>query len=103
MPKIASAKIARSLLVTAFSGPLARYWQRWRDRLFHCKMNILPARLIAALFLAIRCLCGSLFADEKFDDFRKAAEQGLASAQNNLGDAYDSGEGVAKNLVEGYA
>ena len=100
MPKIASAKIANSLLVTTFSGPLARYLQRWQDRLFHCKMNILPARLIASLFLAISGLCGSLFADQKFDDLRKAAEQGLASAQNNLGVAYDNGEGVAKDLVE---
>ena len=100
LPKFASAKIANSLLVTTFSGPLARYLQRWQDRLFHCKMNILPARLIAYLFLAISGLCGSLFADQKFDDLRKAAEQGLASAQNNLGVAYDNGEGVAKDLVE---
>ena len=103
LPKIASAKIANSLLVTTFSGPLARYWQRWQDRLFHCKMNILPVRLIASLFLAISGLCGSLFADQKFDDLRKAAEQGNAKAQFNLGVAYYKGEGVAKNLVEGYA
>ena len=35
--------------------------------------------------------------------YGKAAEQGNAKAQFNLGVAYYKGEGVAKNLVEGYA
>ncbi|MEI6399130.1 MAG: hypothetical protein WCO71_10190, partial [Pseudomonadota bacterium] len=35
-----------------------------------------------------------------FDDIRKAAEQGNADAQNNLGAAYDSGEGVGKDQAE---
>ena len=32
--------------------------------------------------------------------FRKAAEQGLAEAQNNLGLCYDNGEGVTQNDKE---
>ena len=32
--------------------------------------------------------------------FRRAAEQGLAAAQNNLGASYDKGEGVAQDYAE---
>ncbi len=39
--------------------------------------------------------------NSKFDDIRKAAEQGDASAQYYLGRAYARGEGVAKDQVEG--
>ena len=35
--------------------------------------------------------------------YRLAAEQGLASAQNNLGVMYGSGEGVPENDVTAYA
>lgn len=35
--------------------------------------------------------------------FRKAAEQGYASAQGNLAVRYEDGEGVAKDFVEAYA
>ena len=34
--------------------------------------------------------------------YRKAAEQGDAEAQYNLGVMYDKGEGVPKNNVEAY-
>ena len=34
--------------------------------------------------------------------YRKAAEQNYATAQENLGVCYVSGEGVAENLVEAY-
>ena len=34
--------------------------------------------------------------------YRKAAEQNVAVAQNNLGDCYYNGEGVAKDWVEAY-
>ena len=34
--------------------------------------------------------------------YRKAAEQGLADAQNNLGRCYFLGDGVPKDYVEGY-
>ena len=61
------------------------------------------SRLLAVLLLATTCLCGSLFADQIFDFLRKAAEQGDASAQYMLGNAYYQGEGVAKNAVEAYA
>ena len=64
-------------------------------------MTSIPSRLVAfLLLLATTCLCGSLCADQKFDDLRKAAEQGDASAQLDLGLAYRKGEGVAKDLVE---
>ena len=39
----------------------------------------------------------------KGNDLRKAAEQGNAEAQFNLGRAYANGEGVPKDLVEAYA
>ncbi|MEI7775295.1 MAG: tetratricopeptide repeat protein [Verrucomicrobiota bacterium] len=65
-------------------------------------MNTIPSRLIVAiLLLATTCLCGSLFADQKFDDLRKAAELGDAKSQCDLGAAYRHGKGVAKDLVEG--
>jgi uncharacterized protein len=32
--------------------------------------------------------------------YRKAAEQGFANAQNNLGSMYENGTGVTKNLAE---
>ena len=35
--------------------------------------------------------------------FRKAAEQGFASAQNNLGAMYYEGEGVLQDYVTAYA
>ena len=55
-------------------------------------MNPIPARrLVAALLLATTCLCGSLFADQKFDDLRKAAEQGDAKSQCDLGNTYHEG------------
>ena len=87
------------LYVASFFGSLARL-QRWRDRLLNCKMTTIPSRLLAVLLLATTCLCGSLFADQKFDSLRKAAEQGDAWAQNNLGLAYNTGRGVAKDQVE---
>ena len=34
--------------------------------------------------------------------YRKAAEQGHADAQNNLGNRYYKGDGVMRNLVEAY-
>ena len=64
-------------------------------------MTTIPLRLLAVLLLATTCLCGSLFADQKFDDLRKAAEQGDADAQGLLGFAYFLGKGVAKDQVEG--
>ena len=63
-------------------------------------MNPIPSRLLAALLLATTSLCGLLLANQKFDDLRKAAEQGDASAQYGLGGAYDNGEGVAQDKVE---
>ena len=63
-------------------------------------MNPIPSRLLAALLLATTSLCGLLLANQKFDDLRKAAEQGNAMAQYNLGSAYDLGEGVGKDQVE---
>jgi TPR repeat protein len=43
---------------------------------------------------------------QSFDDaakwFRKAADQGLASAQNDLGFLYGQGRGVPKDLVKAY-
>ena len=35
--------------------------------------------------------------------YRKAAEQGHAEAQYNLGSCYDNGDGVAKDEIEAYA
>jgi hypothetical protein len=35
--------------------------------------------------------------------WRSAAEQGLAAAQNILGQSYESGSGVAKDEIEAYA
>ena len=35
--------------------------------------------------------------------FRKAADQGLANAQYNLGHMYNSGEGVPENNIRAYA
>ena len=32
--------------------------------------------------------------------YRKAAEQGLAEAQYNLGQVYTKGDGVAKDMIE---
>lgn len=42
-------------------------------------------------------------AAKSFDWFRKAAEQGLAEAQNELGRCYLNGEGVEKNLDQAFA
>ena len=37
---------------------------------------------------------------EAFEWFRKAAEQGVAAAQNNLGFMYENGEGVSQDYQE---
>ena len=63
-------------------------------------MTTIPLRLLAVLFRLARFCGGSLFADQKFNSLRKAAEQGDAKAQYNLGIAYYNGEGVAKDQVE---
>ena len=63
-------------------------------------MTSIPARILAVLILATNCLCGSLFADQKFDDLRKAAEQGNAKAMTSLGYAYHFGRVVNKDDVE---
>ena len=72
----------------------------WQDRLFICRMNINPSWRLVVLLISTACLCGSLFADQNFDFLRKAAEQGKATAQFALGNAYRSGEGVAEDSVE---
>jgi hypothetical protein len=60
-------------------------------------------KVSTALFasvVAICCLSFSIYADEKFDDTKKAAEQGDARAQNSLGQMYVSGQGVPQDYKE---
>ena len=42
-------------------------------------------------------------AENDFDAVKKAAEQGDADAQNNLGAMYDNGEGVPEDDIQVYA
>ena len=42
-------------------------------------------------------------ADDDFDAVKKAAEQGLAEAQYNLGFMYATGEGVPEDDIQAYA
>jgi TPR repeat protein len=39
---------------------------------------------------------------EAYKWYRKASEQGVATAQSNLGFMYTNGEGVAEDYVEAY-
>ena len=45
-------------------------------------------------------LCAPVFADEKFKDTLKKAEQGDAAAQYNLGVSYNNGDGVPLDKTE---
>jgi len=66
-------------------------------------MNPNPSRLLAVLLLlgSFCVSCSKKDNSDKIEDVRKAAEQGDAPAQCNLGDAYYFGNGVAKDQVEG--
>ena len=60
-------------------------------------------KVSTALFasvVAICCLSFSIYADEKFDDTKKAAEQGHAGAQLALGFMYAYGRGVPEDDTE---
>jgi TPR repeat protein len=54
--------------------------------------------------LALQYLLNSIgtaqYGTEAFNWYKKAANQGYAKAQKQLGDAYFSGRGVAENKVE---
>jgi hypothetical protein len=53
------------------------------------------------LYTIFLLLSSALFCSgAKIDDLRKAAEQGLAMAQYNLGTKYATAHGVAKSYVE---
>ena len=63
----------------------------------HCEEYRIKLRVrlfVAVLFVLVVSMA---FAAQAFEDVRKAAEQGNAAAQNNLGALYHSGQGVAKD------
>jgi TPR repeat protein len=55
---------------------------------------------IVVLALSILLSQSGIAADKSIEAIRKAAEQGNAVAQNNLGWAYERGKGVPRDLNE---
>lgn len=73
----------------------------WRKRRFPL-WQIDAARFVALIFLVALIVCECIAQDkaEAVKWYRKAAEQGDARAQCNLGVCYDNGEGIAQDKTE---
>ena len=73
----------------------------WRKRRFPL-WQIDAARFVALIFLVALIVCECIAQDkaEAVKWYGKAAEQGDARAQCNLGVCYDNGEGIAQDKTE---
>ena len=56
--------------------------------------------LLPLVLLFVSLTCFGNFTPEQIKEWRQAAEQGDAEAQNNMGFIYGTGNGVPKDYVE---
>ena len=65
-------------------------------------MNSFLKSLLVFVLLTAAGFSADLAADGFAETKKKAAEQGFASAQSNLGNMYYNGEGISKDLVQAH-